>query len=120
MGLAARAVAAAVYLGACCGSVLAQETEEAETAPVEEQSQAQPGATEAETTPGPAGDAEAPLETIPVPQAEAQPPGEDAAQLEDIVVTATKREKSLREIAGSIGEFNGSRLENDGKFELKD
>jgi iron complex outermembrane receptor protein len=62
----------------------------------------------------------APLATIPV---EAEPAAEaptDSAQLEDVIVTATKREKSLREIAGSIGEFDGSRLENEGKFELKD
>ena len=62
----------------------------------------------------------APVETIPVASEPAAAPASDSAQLEDVIVTATKREKSLREIAGSIGEFDGSRLENDGKFELKD
>jgi iron complex outermembrane recepter protein len=77
----------------------------------------------AEETPPPAeaqAGAEPEVSTIPVAEEPAAAPASDAAQLEDIVVTATKREKSLREIAGSIGEFNGSRLENDGKFELKD
>jgi outer membrane receptor protein involved in Fe transport len=84
---------------------------------------AEPGLSEPETQPAteaPAAEANPELSTIPVASEPAPAPAGDAVQLEDIVVTATKREKSLREIAGSIGEFNGAKLESEGKFELKD
>jgi iron complex outermembrane recepter protein len=77
-------------------------------------------ASEPETAaPAPAPDAAA-VPTIPVESEPAAEAPTGAVQLEDITVTATKREKSLREIAGSIGEFNGARLENEGKFSLAD
>jgi iron complex outermembrane receptor protein len=43
-----------------------------------------------------------------------------ATQLEEIVVTATKREQSLRDIPASISAFNGQDLENEGKMGLAD
>jgi iron complex outermembrane recepter protein len=118
--------AAIVSVGlAVCASARAQET--ADPAPAAEASASEPEASTSEPeatadepeTAAPAPDS-APVATIPVDAEPAAAAPDDSAQLEDIVVTATKREKSLREIAGSIGEFNGSKLENDGKFELKD
>lgn len=73
--------------------------------------------------PEPASDAAQPQEepsTIPVAEAPEPGPESGSVELEDVVVTATKREKSLREIAGSIGEFNGARLEDEGKLSLVD
>ncbi|HEY1077109.1 MAG TPA: TonB-dependent receptor, partial [Fontimonas sp.] len=43
-----------------------------------------------------------------------------ATQLEEIVVTATKRSQSLRDIPASISAFNGQDLENEGKMGLAD
>ncbi|MES2489933.1 MAG: TonB-dependent receptor [Pseudomonadota bacterium] len=40
--------------------------------------------------------------------------------IEEIVVTATKREESLRDIPASISAFNGGDLENQGKLNLSD
>jgi len=63
-------------------------------------------------------------ETIPVPaksENEPQPPEQGAAtQLEDIVVTSTKRQKSLRQIPSSINALHGEELEKLGARELKD
>lgn len=131
-------IAAALGCGLCCASAFAQESSEAEaqespaagTGSAEAAPPAEAASPESGTQPPvgdaapaePAGDATAPAPppVIAVDEQAAPPPAGEAAQLEDIVVTATKREKSLREIAGSIGEFDGSELENDGKFELKD
>ena len=41
-------------------------------------------------------------------------------QIEEIVVTATKREQNLREIPASISAFEGDDLEKKGKFNLED
>jgi iron complex outermembrane recepter protein len=43
-----------------------------------------------------------------------------AAQLEEIIVTATKRERSLRDIPASISAFDGQALESQGKMNLAD
>ena len=92
-----------------CGRALAEDTD---TPPPAEEAPAP----ETAATP----EAEAPLPTVPVDEPAPPPPEDGSVQLEDVVVTATKREKSIREIAGSIGEFNGTKLESEGKFELKD
>jgi iron complex outermembrane recepter protein len=92
---------------------------ESDSTPMMWDTPSEPEAADSGETAAPAPDG-APLATIPVdaePAADAPAAG---TQLEDVVVTATKREKSLREIAGSIGEFNGARLENEGKFSLAD
>ena len=66
------------------------------------------------------------LATIPVQEQSAQadkPAAKEdtgTTQLESVVVTATKRKKSLREIPESIDEFNGARLESEGKFNIVD
>lgn len=96
-------VAAVIGCALCCASAFAEESSDTEAG-----------------SPDTATPADTSLPTIAVDEPPATPPASDAAQLEDIVVTATKREKSLREIAGSIGEFNGARLENEGKFSLAD
>lgn len=64
-----------------------------------------------------------PLETIPVaplmPEDSVVPrPPAQAGQLEEIVVTATKRAQSLRDIPASISAFEGDKLESQGKLEL--
>ncbi len=70
--------------------------------------------------------ADAPLTpTIPVlelkPDQAVPPPRSDGpAQLEEIVVTATKREQSVRDIPASITAFSGEKLENSGKLNLND
>ncbi len=117
-----------------CPIGLAQESSE-ETAPASSDEQTEGATPPAETTPetapepgtqrameAPAAEAKPEVPTIPVAAEPAPEPAPEsgATQLEDVVVTATKREKSLREIAGSVGEFNGAKLESDGKFELKD
>lgn len=132
-------VAAVIGCALCCASAFAQEssTEEAaapetETSSPEAETAPEAGTTQpdaeapplenqaAEPSSDPSTADAAPLPTIPVASEPAAAPASNATQLEDIVVTATKREKSLREIAGSIGEFDGSKLESEGKFELKD
>lgn len=73
----------------------------------------------------PAAEAEI-LPTIPVAQkpktmpeqAEERRPHSRA--LEEIVVTATKREESIRDIPASISAFTGASLENEGKLNLND
>lgn len=74
----------------------------------------EPTAAEPETTP-----------TIPVvemrPEATPPPPSRGGpAQLEEIVVTATKRSQSVRDIPASITAFSGEKLENSGKLNLND
>ena len=74
---------------------------------------------------GPATDAEAAVTTIRVkeldtpsaPRAKPEPP---RRQIEEIVVTATKREESLRDIPASISAFEGDELEKQGKLNLED
>lgn len=64
------------------------------------------------------------LETIPVAQMstaellEPTLPPPESTQLEEIVVTATKRAKSLRDIPASISAFDGEKLESQGKLDL--
>jgi iron complex outermembrane receptor protein len=73
--------------------------------------------------PGTAEAAPDPLSTIPVAQdaAAAPEPGPRAAtRIEDIVVTATKRDRSLREIPASISAIDGAALEDQGKLNLND
>ncbi|PTU32493.1 TonB-dependent receptor [Stenotrophobium rhamnosiphilum] len=41
-------------------------------------------------------------------------------QIDEIVVTATKREENLRDIPASISAFTGEKLENEGKLSLND
>lgn len=65
------------------------------------------------------------LDTIPVadpapPVARPAPPSQASAQIEEVVVTATKREQSLRDIPASITEFDGNKLEEQGKQNLAD
>jgi len=58
------------------------------------------------------------LKTVEPDAAIKDPPR--ATQLEEIVVTATKRTQSLRDIPASISAFNGQDLENEGKMGLAD
>lgn len=70
--------------------------------------------------------------TIPVAAlAESPPPApaapseqalsrENATRLEDVVVTATKRKRNLRDIPASISAFDGKKLEAQGKIGLMD
>src|SRR5689334_6326235 len=68
-----------------------------------------------------------PLATVPVDTAadasaapaDAESP-EDGRKIEEIIVTATKREESLREIPQSIAAFSGADLEQQGKLNLDD
>ena len=57
--------------------------------------------------------------TEPAPPAEKQPPT-SATQLEEVMVTATKRERSVRKIPASINALSGADLESIGARELKD
>ncbi|WP_428312706.1 TonB-dependent receptor [Hydrocarboniphaga sp.] len=74
-----------------------------------------------------AGEATAELGTIPVAGSEA-PAAEplkrssvdEPVQLEEVIVTATKRQKSLRDIPASITAFDGNKLEEQGKLGLND
>ncbi|MDM4768766.1 TonB-dependent receptor [Solimonas sp. SE-A11] len=76
--------------------------------------------------PSPAEVAPEVLDTIPVQakDAAAEPTLRDKrqgpAQIEEIVVTATKREQSIREIPASISAFSGEKLENSGSLDLND
>jgi outer membrane receptor protein involved in Fe transport len=63
-------------------------------------------------------DTNAPLQTIPV--AEPAPERKPRAGIEEIVVTATKREENLRDIPASIAQFTGDKLEASGKTNLAD
>lgn len=70
-----------------------------------------------------AGSAPPPLATIPVARMSVETPEPPAtpsehAQLEEIVVTATKRAKSLRDIPASISAVDGKKLESQGKLNL--
>ncbi|NKF23033.1 TonB-dependent receptor [Solimonas marina] len=57
-------------------------------------------------------------DTPPPVSIERAPPAND--QIAEVVVTATKRKKSLRDIPASITEFDGSTLEEQGKQNLTD
>ncbi len=46
--------------------------------------------------------------------------GPAATQIEEVVVTATKRQESVRDIPASIAVFTGTQLENSGKTNLTD
>ncbi|MES2491616.1 MAG: TonB-dependent receptor [Pseudomonadota bacterium] len=61
---------------------------------------------------------ETPLPTIAV--AEPAPERKQRAGIEEIVVTATKREQNLRDIPASITQFSGDKLEASGKTNLND
>ncbi|HVT35908.1 MAG TPA: TonB-dependent receptor [Nevskiaceae bacterium] len=84
-----------------------------------------PPSTEAAAEP-PAPVQEAQAATIPVtelhpaPAQEAQAAEEAPHRLEDVVVTATKRTKSLRDLPQSISAFDGETLERKGKMNLSD
>lgn len=87
----------------------------------------QPASATPETTPPPAEqNRPAPLPTIPVQVSEkAEPlpaPQKDAqaTQLENIVVTSTKRAKSVREIPASIDALRGEDLERQGVQNVED
>jgi iron complex outermembrane receptor protein len=77
------------------------------------------------TEPAPAQGAET-VETIAVPElattAEPPPPPEprEATQLEEVVVTSTKRVKALREIPASISVLQGDKLEGQGAQGMED
>ena len=66
------------------------------------------------------------LDTIPVqakdsgPEPSLRDKRQGPAQIEEIVVTATKREQSIREIPASISAFSGEKLENSGSLDLND
>ena len=67
------------------------------------------------------------VETIPVADAPARAEParasnkqEAATRLEDVVVTATKREESTRKIAGTVNVLTGEELEQSGARELLD
>lgn len=86
---------------------------------------------EAESTPGAAessGPADVTVETIPVEsvrpvalESEPAPTGyEPATQLDDVVVTATKRARASRELPVSISALHGEDLEKIGARDLKD
>jgi iron complex outermembrane receptor protein len=46
--------------------------------------------------------------------------GDEPVQLEEVIVTATKRQKSLRDIPASITAFDGNKLEEQGKLGLNE
>ncbi|MGH8504859.1 MAG: hypothetical protein ACRETM_02710, partial [Stenotrophobium sp.] len=87
---------------------------------------AQP-AQEAQAAPGqtqPAQNTDEPLPIIPVPQQKEEPAPEvqeppPHAQIEEIIVTATKREESVREIPSSISVMSGKQLEEMGAHNLQ-
>lgn len=56
----------------------------------------------------------------PVPADATFEPSPRAAQLDEVIVTATKRERSLRDIPASISAFDGKTLESRGKLNLAD
>ena len=77
----------------------------------------------------PSADAEAPAPvdaSLDVVAVKAAGPNSVAAapthsrQIDEIVVTATKREENLRDIPASISAFSGASLENEGKLSLND
>jgi iron complex outermembrane receptor protein len=74
----------------------------------------------AENTP-----ANAPLNTIAVspdepPQQPTPERSSDGRQIEEVIVTATKRAESVRDIPASITAFNGKSLEDEGQLNLAD
>lgn len=61
------------------------------------------------------------LATIPLPPREPAPiPESPPTPIDDLIVTATKREEPLREITGSVFAFSGEQLERMGALELSD
>jgi iron complex outermembrane receptor protein len=83
-----------------------------------DQSQDSSSATQSEETP-------APLATIPVSIATPEPVTEtsadsDVRRIEEIVVTATKREESVRDLPQSITAISGEKLEDTGRINLVD
>lgn len=75
----------------------------------------------AENVPEAAPAAEGELETIPVAFPADEPARDaDAQVLEDIVVTTTKRERSVRDVPMSINAFSGDDLEKRGLTQLED
>lgn len=68
--------------------------------------------------------AEDSVEAIPLgateDESEAVRPGQKPVQLEEIIVTATKREIPLRDVAASIDTFDGGALEAQGQLSLAD
>ncbi len=114
---------ASVVLCLAAGPVLAQEDDVLEAFFAEEQERDEaPGASEEqEATGGDSGDAprsEAsppppPSIVLPAqaPPAATPPPAQRVQRLEEIVVTASKRETSARDIAGSVGAVGGDQLE---------
>jgi iron complex outermembrane receptor protein len=67
-----------------------------------------------------------PLASIAVSPNEPQPEqptrerGDDSRQLEEVIVTATKRAESVRDIPASITAFSGKSLEDEGQLNLMD
>lgn len=60
------------------------------------------------------------IASSPTGVSQADKPANSTRGIEEIVVTATKREESLRDIPASISAFNGADLENQGKINLND
>ncbi len=98
-------------------------------APASSPADAPPASADTPAVAAPTSSAEAApevLDSIPVQAKDAGPeptlrdPRRGAAQIEEIVVTATKREQSIREIPASISAFSGETLENSGKLGLND
>lgn len=83
-----------------------------------------PAPTEPESTPPPQQQPVEELPTIPVPVTEAKEPPpkpeKDAKVLEDVVVTATRRKQSVREVTMTIDAFTGEDLERRGLTQLDD
>jgi outer membrane receptor protein involved in Fe transport len=97
----------------------------AEQAPAESSTPPAQAAPATATSASESGDTSALLETIPVPQKSASVPEavkapRANAQLEEIVVTATKREESLRDIPQSITALSGGDLERSGAQGIDD
>lgn len=83
----------------------------------------EPDVTKIESTNEPAIEAgkDAPsLDVIPVAKSPAEPMDQHGRQLEEIVVTATKREESLREIPATIAVMGGESLERSGAQGIED
>lgn len=126
----------ALLLGAALCGVQAQESTDA---PAEAPAESPPEATPAESgTPAgegtqaeqsaPAEQADAPpaeteptIPVEPVTAEETAPPAEgESARLEDVVVTATKREASARELASSVSALSGEDLADMGAQDIED
>jgi iron complex outermembrane receptor protein len=89
-----------------------------ESLPAQEQGTATPESAQ------PIGESAELLPTIPVPQQDAslaaEPRGGRATQLEEIIVTATKRAKSARDVPVSINAMSGENLEKMGARDIQD